>query len=460
MKILHYQRHADSGIHIHAYSSAACFFVPDEQVVFFADQRGTFGGVSYSITDREEMLEEANLLLQGESPSSKEIKYSDIKELEFEDEMILSLVKDAKRGKELEEKVKAGIAELIKEAKRDEKAERRKVAPIDPESLDDAARERLTQIVEEHVERDYFKTTFYRQLGDEQADEKEEQSYKLKNEEELRRSLRQIRNGKLRCASRDLFDYIEMAERDGLDDLVGEFAKLVYHDRRADSSQKLKAAEILGKPGKEVIKLKEERLLDTMTAHWDADDDEYFDLIRKDSEDIPEENIRKIALKAYKSKMKSKWGSGWFGKDILQAAKLAKTYQLGEKVFVAAGRKLVKINSKEQMPANIYELTGKAIAELEFPDEMVRPFMLEVFAVTVGWNSDQAREIEQKYVFSDKEMRGSVNEVHFGKIKMGAFEKVLELREAYGHLIDDKKISTEDIRTLAGVMNYKREESI
>ena len=43
MKVVHYHRHAKSGFHIHAFSSAEMFYVPDEDLILIREQHGSFG---------------------------------------------------------------------------------------------------------------------------------------------------------------------------------------------------------------------------------------------------------------------------------------------------------------------------------------------------------------------------------------------------------------------------------
>lgn len=112
MKVIYYHRHAKSGFHIHAYSSADIFYIPDESIILFREQLGSFGGLDYSFTDRPELLEEANSVRQGSRIEGIEI--SNVREFEYDGAKIKQLVREAKLKAELEAKVRSGIEELVK----------------------------------------------------------------------------------------------------------------------------------------------------------------------------------------------------------------------------------------------------------------------------------------------------------------------------------------------------------
>ena len=112
MKVIYYRRHVESGFHIHAFSSADMFYIPDEEVVLFREQYGSFGGQYYSLTDRKEILDEIKAVLQSHKVDGVEI--SNVKEFEYEDAEIRKLIRDARAKSELEAKVRSGIEELLR----------------------------------------------------------------------------------------------------------------------------------------------------------------------------------------------------------------------------------------------------------------------------------------------------------------------------------------------------------
>lgn len=112
MKVIYYHRQARSGFHIHAYSSADIFYIPEENLILFREQLGSFGGRDYSITDKRELLDEANSVMQGSRVEGIEISH--MKEFQYADAKIKQLVREAKLKSELETKVRSGIEELLK----------------------------------------------------------------------------------------------------------------------------------------------------------------------------------------------------------------------------------------------------------------------------------------------------------------------------------------------------------
>ena len=116
MRVVHYQRE-QSTIHVHARLRASYFFIPDRQVVLFAEKQGNFSGTSYSISEREDILREAQALSEGKVPEINNVEYSNIKAFDYDDTRLRSLIEQAKQGKDLEEKVIAGIKDLMKEVK-------------------------------------------------------------------------------------------------------------------------------------------------------------------------------------------------------------------------------------------------------------------------------------------------------------------------------------------------------
>lgn len=115
MKVCYYHRNARSGFHIHAYSSADIFYIPNENLILFAEQHGTFGGCDYSFTKRRELLDEARSVMRGTKIEGIEI--SNVKEFECDSKEIKQLIQDAKLKSKLETKVRSGIEKLLKQIK-------------------------------------------------------------------------------------------------------------------------------------------------------------------------------------------------------------------------------------------------------------------------------------------------------------------------------------------------------
>jgi hypothetical protein len=112
MKTVYYKRYAGSDFHVHAFSSAECFYIPNENVVLGIEQLGSFGRINYYLTDRAEILEEAKVIEQGKIPLIENITFFNIKKFEVDNSKIRELIIEARLKKELEEKVKLGIESL------------------------------------------------------------------------------------------------------------------------------------------------------------------------------------------------------------------------------------------------------------------------------------------------------------------------------------------------------------
>lgn len=113
MKIIYYHRYAKSGFHIHAFSSANMFFIPDENVILVKEQIGTFGGQVYSISENPEILKEAHEISKGKIPKVENVTIADIEEFEFNDQKLNELIQNAKLKSEVEIKVEKGIEMLL-----------------------------------------------------------------------------------------------------------------------------------------------------------------------------------------------------------------------------------------------------------------------------------------------------------------------------------------------------------
>lgn len=115
VRVYYYHRNARSGFHIHAYSSADIFYIPDENLILFAERHGTFGGCDYSFTKRRELLDEAKSVIRCSKIEGIEI--SNVKEFEYDSQKIKQLIQDAKLKSKLETKVRSGIEKLLKQIK-------------------------------------------------------------------------------------------------------------------------------------------------------------------------------------------------------------------------------------------------------------------------------------------------------------------------------------------------------
>ena len=114
MRVIYFRRD-ERWFHIHAGSYAACLYVPEENVILYKEQLGTFGGIYYSLTNNPKLLEEAKSIAEGRIPKKERVTFSDIKEFEYDSSKIWELIKKARIKKRLETEVKCGIEELLKQ---------------------------------------------------------------------------------------------------------------------------------------------------------------------------------------------------------------------------------------------------------------------------------------------------------------------------------------------------------
>ena len=117
MRVIYFQRSAPSSFHIHAGSYIKGVYIPDENVILYKEQHGTFGGNTSSFTDGQEILDEIQPLLSGASPNVEGVTYSRVKEFEYDGTILKELIQNARLERELRDKFESGLATLLEEAK-------------------------------------------------------------------------------------------------------------------------------------------------------------------------------------------------------------------------------------------------------------------------------------------------------------------------------------------------------
>ncbi len=116
MKVIYFKKNARSPLHIHAGSYSICLYIPDENIVLYREQQGSFGSENYSFSSRTEILiEEAKIIAEGKTPNIAGVIFSDIKELESDSSKLRDLIQNTKLKVELETEIKSGIEEIIKQ---------------------------------------------------------------------------------------------------------------------------------------------------------------------------------------------------------------------------------------------------------------------------------------------------------------------------------------------------------
>lgn len=113
MKVVYYKRTALSPTHIHASYHEDMFYIPEREVVLFSETAGTFGDVSFDISKKPEILDEARSIADGKKPELERVEYSNIKTFDYDSKKVDVLIADAIKKQYLDHKVKKGLEGLI-----------------------------------------------------------------------------------------------------------------------------------------------------------------------------------------------------------------------------------------------------------------------------------------------------------------------------------------------------------
>ncbi len=458
MKVIHYKRNAESGEHVHAGAYASCFFVPDKQVVIFAEQEGSFGGVIYSITDREAMLREAQLIANGEIPEIDLISFSDIKDFEYDDHKIKELIDDAKSAKELEARTKSSIEQLLEAVKGDTIEEKREYLEINPATLDRATLERLKALVA-RTDNEYCRESFYDKLKPTTGTPQERGELILK---EFRQVADRADLGGL------LTKYKSIEEGIVDDSYKAELREMVYktaQKRRRYDVMRIVGLE-LGKDEKqveaEITARRNERLEEIILEPWELEGErtQYIPAVREAAKDIPRELVYKTVKTIYAGLMvigdgPQRRSSRADAQNPIKAALLAKEY-LGNEKLAEAGKAAVKSIVEAKSEWNINKKYYGVVDSLELPDDIAHPVMLYFFNASLEDHSMDPVAIAKKHNLTDAEIRGGVNKSYGEFLQRGYFQGALRMRELFDDLVEDKSILVEDLRTVVGVLNYRQ----
>ncbi len=465
MKVYYFTGYAPSRMHIHAWSGGNMFYIPDEKAVLTIEQHGSFGSKTFSVVDNKRILKIAKALSEGKDPDIEGVKYSDAKEFEYDSEKLHELVENARNGRALEEKVKTGIEDLLKQAKE----EKEEPAMVDPASLSTKERKRLEGIVTQYVTYDDCRARLLGDLGSAAAARQTETEALKKH---LMQSLHDHKKGNMEFSDSILISYTEQAKKAGLEDIAKKFAEIALHPNGVrDIHDRIYAAEVLGRPEKEIIGMKEQSLAEALTGRYhNIDRKDFTKMIEMHRKGIPEENFGAAIRRAY-SDLLGQGRNEMMGEGALHAAWLAD--YLGERGFVELAVEQMIITAEKGvsmppdsghetssvLPANAFDLYGRHIMALDAQNKRVRPFMLEIFGVSLASRTEDAKEIQQKYKFTDDEIRGPVNKEHARALAAGYFDRALELRRLYGNLIANKSVPDEDLQLLIGIQAYSNSQA-
>lgn len=117
MRVIYYQRRAfNLSLGKNAGVSSQFIYIPDHDIGFYIGQEFPSGRKESGLIP-EQGLEIARAIARGEIPDNGP-KYSEIKELDYDNAQILELVEDARQSAELKAKVDLCIEEIIAQAKR------------------------------------------------------------------------------------------------------------------------------------------------------------------------------------------------------------------------------------------------------------------------------------------------------------------------------------------------------
>lgn len=464
MEILHFVRNEESEFHIHAYSSASCFYIPSKNVILFAEERGAFGDATFSISTNQPLINEAKALWENQKHNSSAASFSNVKKIEYDDKKLLNLIKNAKEHTSLETKVKKSIQELLNLA--NPKPE--PIKSIDPATIDESAKQHLERILQSVVNEDRT-----RYIASILRPEKREETHQQQYREKIRTDFEEFTRGRLN--SNDLISYMNSAHEQGVVDIAQQYAKIILQEQKivgdrkrifgitytpkeyygqASLIDKLDAAIYLDKPEPYLKKIHAQLFYANLIEKRHSSSGEQFLAdIEKYSPLLSQKEKNKAAEKAYDNLM---WPSRRYDyPDYVQAARIAKIY-LSEEEFITAAKKVVE--NYQVVIGHTDSIIGQEIFDLSLPDDLSRPLMAKIFGSLLKYNKEYAEKNRMYCHLTDEEIKPQVNEVHNKFLKNGNFTKVLELRANYASLIETQTPSNDDLKTLIGIETYQSQQ--
>lgn len=120
MKVVYFKRVAldTSAFHgglLDSSRSAHCFYVPEREVMLYAESEGGCE-MDYSITEEEKFLEEARVIAEGKTPTTKGVDFLLTKSFECDDSELIKCIHAARTSAGLRKRVKSGIEKLLDKA--------------------------------------------------------------------------------------------------------------------------------------------------------------------------------------------------------------------------------------------------------------------------------------------------------------------------------------------------------
>ena len=120
MKVVYFKRVAQGPDDFHEglvmpSVSTHCFYVPDKEVVLYAESIG-YCKMDYSITDDEKFLEEARIIAEGKTPTTEGTDFLLAKSFECDDSELKKCIHSARTSAGLRKRVESSIEKLVDKA--------------------------------------------------------------------------------------------------------------------------------------------------------------------------------------------------------------------------------------------------------------------------------------------------------------------------------------------------------
>ncbi len=106
MKVVHYIKNTFS--EIAEDTETTCFYLPDKEIVLFSRQAG-----DWDLVDRGEMILEGGAISAGRIPIVKGVRYSNIKQFDYDENKLGQLIRDLKSRNKLDDEIALGIEYLV-----------------------------------------------------------------------------------------------------------------------------------------------------------------------------------------------------------------------------------------------------------------------------------------------------------------------------------------------------------
>jgi len=115
MRVIYYRRNTYEGYNVFEGAFSECFYVPEEKIVLVKERIGSFGTPYYTITNRKEILEEAEAIAKGKAPFVKNVNFYDVEEFDYDSLKLRRLIQATKKKNQLEKMVISGFKDLLKQ---------------------------------------------------------------------------------------------------------------------------------------------------------------------------------------------------------------------------------------------------------------------------------------------------------------------------------------------------------